>query len=63
MWNTNNAAGGGDSTLRARMSGPKFHPVTKSEKTQIWNLCLNHLFLEAPFLKPISTFYHVNWDA
>ena len=39
------------------------HPITKPEKTQICNLCLNHLFLEGPFLKPISTFYHVNWDA
>ena len=37
-------------------------PVTKPEKMQICNLCLNHLFLEGPFLKPSSTFYHVNWD-
>ena len=39
------------------------HPVTKPEKTQICNLCLNHLFLEGPFFKPISTFYHVNVNA
>ena len=39
------------------------HPITKPEKTQICNLYLNHLFLEGPFLKPISTFCHVNWDA
>ena len=36
------------------------HPITKPEKTQIWDLCLNHLFREGPFFKPISTFYHVN---
>ena len=24
---------------------------------------LNHLLLEGPFLKPNSTFYHINWDA
>ena len=39
------------------------HPITKPEKTQICNLLLNHLLLEGPFLKPISTFYHINWDA
>ena len=39
------------------------HPITKPEKAQIRNLCLNHLFLEGPFLKPISSFYHINWDA
>ena len=39
------------------------HPITKPEKMQICNLCPNHLFLEGPFFKPISTFYHVNWDA
>ena len=34
------------------------HPITKPEKTQICDLCLNHLFLEGPFFfKPISTFY------
>ena len=38
------------------------HPITKPEKTQICNLYLNHLFLEGYFLKPSSTFYHVNWD-
>ena len=36
------------------------HPITKPEKTQICNLCLNHLFLEGPCLKPVSTFYHLN---
>ena len=30
--------------------------ITKPEKTQICNLCLNHLFFEGPILKPISTF-------
>ena len=39
------------------------HPITKPEKMQICNLCLNHLLLEGPFFKPISAFYHVNWDA
>ena len=41
-------------------------PITKPEKVQICNLFLNHLFLEGPLFnmfKPISTFYHVNWDA
>ena len=38
------------------------HPITKPEKTQICYLCLKHLFLEGPFLKPM-TFYNVNWDA
>ena len=47
-----------------RMCGPKFRPpITKPEKTQICDLCLNHLFREGPFFKPISTFYHVNWHA
>ena len=39
------------------------HPITKPEKTQIRDLCLNHLFREGPFFKPISTFYHLNWYA
>ena len=38
------------------MSG--HHSISKPEKTQV---C--HLFLERPFLKPISTFYHVNRNA
>ena len=37
--------------------------ITKPEKMQICNLYLNHLFLEGPFFKQISTFYNVNWDA
>ena len=51
--------------VRPEVSTPGFkhHPITKPEKTKICNLCLNHLFLEGPFSKPISTFYHVNWDA
>ena len=39
------------------------HPITKPEKMQICNLCLNHLFLEGPFFKPTSTYCHVNLDA
>ena len=39
------------------------HPITNPEKTQICYLYLNHSFLEGPFLKPISAFYNVNWDA
>ena len=39
------------------------HPITKPEKMQICNLYPNLLFLEGPFFKQISTFYHVNWDA
>ena len=39
------------------------HPITKPEKTQICYLYKNHSFLEGPFLKPISAFYNVNWDA
>ena len=39
------------------------HPITKPEKMQICNLCLNHMFLEGPFFKPTSTFCHVNLDA
>ena len=39
------------------------HPITKPEKTQICYLYLNHSFLEGPFLKPISAFCNVNWDA
>ena len=46
------------------------HPITKPEKTQICNVCLKTFFLllllffvKGPFFKPISTFYHVNWDA
>ena len=39
------------------------HPITKPEKTQICDLCLNHLFFEGPFFKLISTFYHVIWHA
>ena len=32
------------------------HPITKPEKTQICDLCLNHLFREGSYFKPISTF-------
>ena len=39
------------------------HPITKPEKTQICYLYQNHSFLGGPFLKPISAFYNVNWDA
>ena len=39
------------------------HPITKPEKTQICYLYQNHSFFEGPFLKPISAFYNVNWDA
>ena len=39
------------------------NPISKPEKAQIRNLCPNHFFLEGPFLKPISSFDHVNWDA
>ena len=39
------------------------HPITKPEKTQICYLYKNHSFLEGPFLKPISAFCNVNWDA
>ena len=39
------------------------YPITKPEKTQICYLYLNHSFLEGPFLKPISAFHNVNWDA
>ena len=56
----------GYSTLSwVRMCDPKsdHHPITKPEKTQICYLYLNHSFLEGPFLKPISAFYNVNWDA
>ena len=31
------------------------HPITKPEKTQICDLCLNHLFCEGPFFKQISS--------
>ena len=66
--NTPHTPGGGGvySTLTwLRMSSRKFRPppITRPEKTQICNLCLNHLFLEGSVLKPITTFYHVNWDA
>ena len=30
------------------------HPITKPERTKICNLCLNHMFLEGSFFKPIS---------
>ena len=57
---------GGYSTLSwVRMCGPKFRPppYNKTKKTQICYLYQNHSFLEGPFLKPISAFYNVNWDA
>ena len=34
-----------------------------AQRRRICYLYLNHSFLEGPFLKPISAFYNVNWDA
>ena len=39
------------------------HPIPKPEKMQICNLCLNHLFLQGPFLNQSALFYHVHRDA
>ena len=39
------------------------HPISKPEKAKVCNPCVENLFLEGSFLKPISTFYHVTWDA
>ena len=47
----------------SNLSWVRMYPITKPEQAQICNLCLNHLFLERSLFKPISTFYHVNWDA
>ena len=56
---------GGYSTFELGCAAQNFdhHPITKPEKTQICDLCLNHLFREGSFFKPISTFNHVNWHA
>ena len=53
---------GGYSTLSwVRMCGPKFRPPPYTEKTQICDLCLNHLFREGSFFEtnqhiPVPTF-------
>ena len=59
-------APGGYSTLSwVRMCGPKFRPPPYNKTREDANLLpiSNHSFLEGPFLKPISAFYNVNWDA
>ena len=59
--------GGGYSTLSwVQMCGPKFRPPPYNKTREDANLLpiyLNHSFLEGPFIKPISAFYNVNWDA
>ena len=57
---------GGYSTLSwVRMCGPKFRPPPYNKTREDTNFLpiSNHSFLEGPFLKPISAFYNINWDA